>query len=179
MRTIRTMAMSVTTLALLATGIVPVAAQSTPPVSDQTLPAAFTGRIAFGGQVRAGTTETVDGHVESRGSAFAPVVSTMSDPRLDGKVLISYQTDEYTGPDGASHSLGTGTWRIETADGAWQGSYTRVEAEGFSDTNTAVLVGEGAYDGLYAVFEQTIDASGWDIRGAIFPAGSPPVATLP
>jgi hypothetical protein len=103
-------------------------------------------------------------------------LGSISDPRLDGTVLISFQTDEYPGWSG---DIGTGTWRIETADGAWQGSYTIVEAEGFSDKPTAVLVGEGAYDGLTAVWEQTIDPSGWDIVGVIFPAGPPPVATLP
>ena len=98
----------------------------------------------------------------------------MSDPRLDGDVLISWQTDDYPG-----YTLGTGTWRIQTADGVWEGSYPRLEAEGTSDKATVVLVGQGAYEGLIAVWEQTIDGSGWDVVGAIFPAGPPPVAVLP
>ena len=102
----------------------------------------------------------------------------MSDPRLDGEVLISFQTDEYRGVKGLG-DLGTGTWRIDTSDGGWQGSYPKIEGDGFSDKNTVVLVGEGAYAGLFAAWEQTIDDTGWDVQGFIFPAGPPPVATLP
>lgn len=142
-------------------------------------PVAFTGRIAFGPGVRFGTYETVDGHGESRGSVHAPGVMNISDPRLDGKVLISWQTNTWVAPGGTELVLGTGTWRIATDEGAWQGSYHRVEAEGFSDTSTAVLYGEGAYEGLVVAWEQTIDGSGWDVRGVIFPGSPPPPAELP
>ena len=174
MLTFRHLATGIATLALLATAATPAWAQSPTPTLDPSQPAPFTGRLVTGDQVRPGTIEAVDGHTESRGYAWAPTVLSMSDPRLDGEVLISWQTDDYPG-----HTLGTGTWRIETADGVWEGSYTRLEAEGISDHNTAVLVGQGAYEGLIAVWEQTFDGSGWDVTGAIFPAGPPPVAVLP
>jgi len=179
MRMIRYLATGVATLTLMAISVVPVTAQSAEPPIDPTQPAPFTGRIAFGSQVRAGTTETVDRHIETRGSAHAPTIVSMSDPRLDGDVLISWQADEYAAPDGTDQALGSGTWRIETTEGAWEGSYVRLEAEGVSDKNTAVLVGQGAYDGLIAVWEQTIGGSGWDVTGAIFPSGPPPAAVLP
>ncbi len=179
MPTIRYLATGVATLILMVISVLPVTAQSAEPSLDPAQPAPFTGRIAFGDQVRSGTTEAVDGHIEMRGTAHAPTMVSVSDPRLDGDVLISWQTDEYVAPDGTAQALGSGTWRIETADGAWEGSYVRLEAEGLSDKNTAVLVGQGAYDGLIAVWEQTIDGSGWDIAGAIFPSGPPPAAVLP
>ncbi len=179
MRMIRHLATGVATLAIVAISFAPVSAQSAELSLDPTQPAPFTGRIAYGGQVRSGTMDTVDGHIESRGSAFAPSMVSVSDPRLDGDVLISWQTDEYVASDGADQVLGSGTWRIETADGAWEGSYVRLEADGLSDKSTAVLTGQGAYEGLTAVWEQTIDGSGWDIAGAIFPSGPPPAAVLP
>lgn len=174
MRTFRSLATGIAILALLATAVTPVWAQSPAPSLDPSQPAPFSGRIGFGAQVSSGTITSVDGRTESRGAVWAQPVLSMSDPRLDGDVLISWQTDDYPGV-----TLGTGTWRIETADGVWEGSYPRLEAEGTSDKTTLVLVGQGAYEGLIAVWEQTIDDSGWDVVGAIFPAGPPPAAVLP
>lgn len=179
MRTFRPLATGIATLALLAIAVTPSWAQSPAPSLDPSRPAPFTGRIGFGDQVQSGTVDLVDGRMESRGDVWAPPVLSMSDPRLDGEVLISWQTDDYAGAGGTRHTLGTGTWRIETADGVWEGSYTRLEAEGTSDKATLVLVGQGAYEGLIAVWEQTIGDSGWDVVGAIFPAGPPPAAVLP
>jgi hypothetical protein len=179
MRTILRLVTGVTIIAVLAISVSSVTAQSPSPGLDSSQPAPFAGRIGFGDQVRSGPMALVDGRTESRGDVWAQPVLSMSDPRLDGDVLISWQTDVYAGAGGTLHTLGTGTWRIETADGVWEGSYTRLEDEGISDNNTVVLVGQGAYEGLIAVWEQTIDASGWDIVGAIFPSGPPPTAVLP
>jgi hypothetical protein len=160
------------TFALL-TSAVPVAAQSTEPIADPTLPAAFTGRIDFGDQVRAGTMETVDGRTESRGGAWAPRIVAMSDERLDGDVTISFDDDAYVLTDGSSYGFGSGTWRIENPDGAWQGSYNIVSTDEYSSVVTVALAGEGAYAGMSAVWEQTIGDSGWDLRGVIFPTAPP------
>jgi hypothetical protein len=149
-----------------------------PPVGAPA-PTAFTGRIAFGSQVRSGTVESVDGRTESRGSAHAPIIVEVSDPRLDGDATISFDTDEYTGPDGATYSVGTGTWRIENPDGAWQGSYTIVATQDYESVVTTTLAGEGAYAGLTTVWEQTVGSSGWDVRGVIFPAPPPMPPTAP
>lgn len=174
----RSLALVLATL-LVAVGALTVRAQPPEPSLDPSRPAPFTGRIAFGGQVRGGVTEAVDGHIETRGNAHAPSMVSISDPRLDGDVLISFQTDEYVAADGTGQVLGSGTWHIQTEDGVWEGSYIRLEAEGLSDHNTVVLVGQGAYEGLVAVWEQTIDGSGWDIAGAIFGSGPPPATVLP
>lgn len=179
MRMLRILMTGIATVALSAAAVSPVMSQSPAPTLDPSRPAAFSGRFVTGHQVRSGTTEAVDARTESRGYVWAPTVMSISDPRLDGDLLISWQTDVYAGAGGTRHTLGTGTWRIETADGVWEGSYTRLEADGMSDHNTAVLVGQGGYEGLIAVWEQTYDGSGWDIVGAIFPAGPPPIALLP
>jgi hypothetical protein len=77
----------------------------------------------------------------------------------------------------ARYELLSGTWRIETKEGAWQGSYARVGfADGYTSTVSTPLVGEGAYDGLFAVWEARYPGDAtcqWDIRGVIFPAGPP------
>jgi hypothetical protein len=179
MRTTRTLTIPLTAIALLAVSVVPVIAHSTDPVADPTLPAAFTGRIVFGGQVRPGTVETVDGRTETRGSAHAPGIAEISDPRLDGDVTVSFDTDAYTGPDGASYTVGSGTWRIENTDGAWQGSYNIVSTDDYDSVVTTTLAGEGAFDGMSAVWEQTLASSGWDLRGVIFPAAPPAPPTAP
>jgi hypothetical protein len=179
MRTPRTLAIPLAAMALLAASVVPVTAQGAGPVADPTLPAAFTGRIVFGGQVRSGTVETVDGRTELRGSAHAPLMVEVSDPRLDGDVTISFDRDDYTGPDGATYTVGTGTWRIENPDGAWQGSYDIVFTNDYVSVVTTTLAGEGAYEGMSAVWEQTLASGGWDLRGVIFPAAPPDPPTAP
>ena len=179
MRRSRIMSIPLVTMALLVTSVGPVSAQSAEPAADPTLPAAFTGRIVFGDQVRSGTVETVDGRTESRGGAWAPLIVTMSDARLDGDVTISFDDDAYTLPDGSTYGLGSGTWRIENRDGAWQGSYTIVSTDEYGSVVTTTLAGEGAYAGMNAVWEQTIGDSGWDVRGVIFPAGPPDPPTAP
>ena len=142
-------------------------------------PVAFTGQISFGGQVRAETTETVGDHVENRGGAWQTSVISISDDRLDGDVTISFDTDEYKTSDGSSYVVGSGTWRITTADGAWQGSYPIVSTDEFTSVVTTTLVGEGAYDGMTVVWEQTLTGSSWSIRGVIFPAAPPAPPTAP
>ena len=180
MRSIRTILTISIVLTLLAAMSVGVGAQSSESAAaDPIDPVEFSGRIGFGGQVRFGTIETVDSVERSRGSAWAPSIVEMSDPRLDGRATISFDTDAYTGSDGTSYSLGSGTWRIETAEGAWQGSYNIVEPDGYSSTVTTALIGEGAYEGLVAVWESSIGGSGWDVRGVIYPAGPPEPPTAP
>jgi hypothetical protein len=102
----------------------------------------------------------------------------MSDPRLEGDYYISFDDDQFVSPAGSS--VGAGTWRIENDEGAWQGSYTRL---GFADRASVVstpLVGEGAYEGLTAVWESTHDPGpcGWEVRGLII-VGDVPAAPEP
>ena len=178
MRTFRTLATGITTLALFVGASVGVSAQSSAP-GDPTLPAEFSGQITFGSQLRSETTTTAEGRKETRGGAWAPTIISMSDPRLDGDATISFDTDAYVGADGRSATVGTGTWRIENTDGAWQGSYNIVSTDEWASTVTMPLIGEGAYDGLVAVWESTIDGEGWNVRGVIFPAAPPAPPAAP
>lgn len=140
-------------------------------------PVEFTGRIICGPPVRTGVDERpADGgavHVRSRGWAWQPT-ATMSDPRLEGDYYISEDTDEYRSPAGTS--VGSGTWRIENEEGAWQGSYTNIFYPDSTTTVSTALVGERAYEGLTALWESTFHGPSecsWDVRGLIFEGDAP------
>jgi hypothetical protein len=139
----------------------------------------FTGHIACGPEVRRGTSASNDsGLFQARGFAWQPSAS-ISDPRLAGDYYISYDTDDY-----GTTTVGTGTWRIENAQGAWQGSFTNINFPDHTTTVSTPLVGEGGYEGLTAHWESVNhpETSGvlcsWDVRGVII-EGEPPAAPEP
>jgi hypothetical protein len=146
-------------------------------------PVEFTGRIICGPPVspdRGGDSETVEigdeGMVLSRYRDGAwRQTATMSDPRLEGAVYHTWESDTYAMP-GADD--GTGIWaathRIENEAGAWEG---RGYGANFSDGTVvgdeaigdSVWIGEGAYAGLIAIMESTFfEPCGFDVRGIIF-----------
>ena len=145
-------------------------------------PVAFTGRIVCGDTVRTGVSESAaDGgpvRLRTRGWAWQPT-ATMSDPRLEGDYYISYDSDDYESP--TVTSVGTGTWRIENEEGAWQGSFTNIKYPDSTTIVSTALVGEGAYDGLTAVWESTNHRPlecAWAVRGLIL-EGDVPAAPEP
>lgn len=143
----------------------------------------FKGHIVCGAPVRTETSTTAGDHLERRGGAWTPTATEMSDPRLVGDYTISESSNVYGAPASAMHTLLSGTWRIETEEGAWEASYTAVGfPDGTYSTVTTSLVGEGAYAGLFAVWEASYlgdAACAWDIRGVIFPAAPPEPPTGP
>jgi hypothetical protein len=152
-----------------------VAAQdgSTPPQA----PVAFTGHVVCGDQVRESMVQLGAPPIMNRGGAWNPS-ATMSDPRLEGDYYISFDDDQYVGVPGPD--VGAGTWRIENELGAWQGSYTVLALGNRSSVVTTPLAGEGAYEGLTAIWESTYDpvACEWDVWGAII-EGEVPAAPEP
>jgi hypothetical protein len=172
-------------LGLLAGSAVGVTAQEGDATS---VPVEFTGHIACGPEVRHGTdtSETLqvgDEQVRtssSHGYAWRPVATAMSDPRLQGTYYGSFEWDEYRGAAGTTR-IGAGTWRIENEEGAWQGSHTSAYLADSPDASaSAVLIGEGAYEGLIALWEEVghWDACSWDVRGLIL-EGDPPAVPEP
>lgn len=145
-------------------------------------PVAFTGRIVCGPGVRTGVDESSpEGdlvRVRSRGWAWQPS-ATMSDPRLEGDYYVSYDSDDYRSP--TVTSVGSGTWRIENEEGAWQGSFTNIKYPDSTTIVSTALVGEGAYDGLTALWESTNHRPlecAWEVRGLIL-EGEVPAAPEP
>ena len=158
-----------TPVALAVTDAPPDAEAAQPPV-------AFTGVIVCGDTVRTGVDGSpADGgpvRLTTRGWAWQPT-ATMSDPRLEGDYYISYDSDDYVSPTGTS--VGTGTWRIENREGAWQGSFTNIMYPGSTTIVSTALVGEGAYDGLTAVWESSHRPvqCDWAVRGLILEGDVP------
>lgn len=161
-------------------------AASAEPAARVTAPVEFTGLIECGPDARTGMTditlsETDTSVARSRGWAWQ-TPATMSDPRLEGTYHFSYDDDQYrTKGVTTVPSVGTGTWRIENEEGAWQGSHPSI---GFSDGTysraTTILRGEGAYEGLTVIWEEQHDyaACTWAVRGIII-EGDVPTAPEP
>ena len=113
-----------------------------------------------------------------RGDTYLQAWTEVSDPRLEGTYTRSWDQDEYfRGP--AFLSIVVTTDRIENDEGAWQGTsvWYRPAAESEQSFAPAVLVGEGAYEGLTAILSgvgsyEECAVTGYIIDGSI-PA--PPV----
>ena len=141
------------------------------------VPVEFTGVFSPGPGLREGEMTTVDGRVTERGTAWTPTIVEISDDRLDGRLIYAHDVDRYAE---SGLRLFTVTYRIENADGAWQGSTLEV-SDVMDDlvmddlVGSVVLVGEGEYDGLYAGMEQTDG----NVRGYILPGPPPPASELP
>jgi hypothetical protein len=170
-RAIRTTTISILAVGLLAGSAVGVAAQDEE-ISAQG-PVEFTAKWVFGPDLRDETSEAGDGVVMSRGGAWRPgVITAASDPRLEGTLSIAANNDEYAdGPTIYNYAF-----RIENEDGVWQQTPTLnlEHREGGASTTTGVMIGEGAYEGLIAVFDNLVEGSGWTLHGYIIEGGLPP-----
>jgi hypothetical protein len=148
-------------------------------------PVEFTACTLAGPQVHNPTVERTvvplpDGDmtiVRSRGVTWRQSLRDVSDPRLEGTVYFADNSDDYTLPgNGGDASFGANTYRIENDEGAWQGSAQNLHfPDGTGVTGPYVMVGEGAYEGLTAIFTWPVEGDcmrGYIIEGTI-PA--PPV----
>jgi hypothetical protein len=129
-------------------------------------PVEFTAKWAFSGGVRLDTSEVVDGVVMTRGGAWRPgVITQASDPRLQGTLSIAANSNQYPG----GPQVWNYAFRIENAGGVWQQMPTiNLEVgDGDLNTTTGVLVGEGGYAGLIAVFDNLDEGGTWTLHGYI------------
>jgi hypothetical protein len=109
-----------------------------------------------------------------RGATWRLLVSDVSDPRLDGTWYVGIDGDEYTLPQGGPGlAVANWTFRVETDEGAWQGSVVEVDIPGRETVGRQyALVGEGAYEGLTAVAID-LDEDCPNTRGYIIEGGVP------
>jgi hypothetical protein len=152
-------------------------------------PAEFTGRIRCGPPVpgRGGVSASLkvgeDGLLLTRyrGGAWLQTL-TMSDPRLEGTIYQTYESDTYlpTGTEKGAEMFAA-THRIENEAGVWEsrsigGAFADGTYIGESD-RLEVWIGAGAYTGLVAIMEATPleGACAFDVRGVIFAGGPVPV----
>ena len=169
MRQATTTLTTVIAIGLLAGSAVGVTAQD-----EVEAPVEFTAEWAFGNAVRTDTSEVGDGVVMTRGGAWRPgVITEASDPRLQGTLSIASNNNRY--PD-AGVTVWNDAFRIENDEGAWQQMPTIDIATGDGDLNTTtgVLVGEGGYAGLIAVFDNLHGNSSWTLHGYIIDGELPP-----
>jgi hypothetical protein len=182
MRAARSISIMAITVGLMAGSAAGVTAQEAGPG----VPTEFSGHLACGPEVRHGTdtSETLEigdaqvRHGGSHGYAWQPS-GTMSDPRLTGTYYVAFEWDEYLPPGAPGRvRIGAGTWRIENDEGAWQGSVTNAYlSDGAEAAASAVLTGEGAYEGMSVLWQEQDDwdACTWDVRGLIIEGGPPAV----
>ncbi len=117
-------------------------------------------------------TESRAGDVTRLRDGVITVTTRMSDPRVSGTGTWRVNADLYpaTGPQ-------WGAYRLENADGAWEGTCSGAAWEGGRDEGGAWscrLTGSGAYDGYSYVFSATTGDPGIDdVRGVIVPGPLP------
>jgi hypothetical protein len=176
------------TTALLAASLLAIAtsaaAQSPEPTpADTSTGSAWvTGTVTggTGGQVSSGAADTA-GVMRYR-YHWEDTLIDMSDPRLSGTMSAIYDQDVHTGAAGdvPTFSVGAGTYRIENEEGSWEGPNIFL-FEGASPTGTSdtgLLVGSGAYEGLSAFLVFDFSQTQAPVVGVIFPGELPPVVTF-
>ena len=201
MRTLRPALAGTVILALLGGLGSGVVAQSEAEATPQAL-TEFTGRTECFG-LSLGTLEDVvigstdEGDLirrEWRGPNVSVFVREISDPRLDCEITSWFNTDEYLiasdetpwqllpdAPEEWPRGVTAGAMRCTNAAGSWfdSGGYSNVYLNGDNSTYTAVLTGEGAYDGLTALMEMDFDelnpVCAWDVHGYIIEGQLPPM----
>ena len=159
----------------------------TAPVDVKAGPVAFTGEIKCGPAVRQQTSSTIvtdDGVTVTRRrqGAWQQTV-TMTDPRLVGTTYHTYETDSYGPSGGAGVSISAATRRIENDGGAWIGTWfegTGDDGQPIGD-GPFVLVGEGGYRGLIAIYRitGTVPPCADEVSGFIFSDMSEPTQWTP
>jgi hypothetical protein len=139
--------------------------------TDHAEPVKFTAVFNPGPEVRRPTCEVIGGMTQCMGIAWSPHITDVSETRLDGVMTVSQNQNQWP----LQPWLLMETYRISNDHGAWQGSFPSMSDGGAFGNASVVLVGEGAYEGLYA----WMDVSDWSaISGVIFSV-PPPEAPAP
>lgn len=137
------------------------------PTGDGTGIASVTGTGTFS-IVSPGTTAEVDGGTQTRGLVATGTV-VMDDPRATGTATLRLSLD-------TQGRVGTewGTYRLETANGAWEGTVAGASwDDGDASDAAGYLVGSGAYEGYSLYVDIRSSGFAMELEGIIFP-GPPP-----
>jgi hypothetical protein len=141
--------------------------------AERAAPAEFTGTGSTETCETQATTDADGPVAHTRGSSCGPTYS-FSDPRLEGTVTWWSNDDEYT--DGSGLVIQSVAMSIENDEGAWRMvPILSVNAPGsiaYDPARQFFLVGEGAYEGLFAVVEgfRTDEVHGFIVDGELPPA---------
>ena len=129
-------------------------------------PTAFSATYSRSGRSNPGsTTENDDGTIVSTGGGFMWNSRESSDPRFAGPLVLTYTDIRY--PD-VGGGIGVGGYRIETDEGAWQqvptasagwdedsARWASGELPPAENIQFFTFIGEGDYEGLTAVVQET------------------------
>jgi hypothetical protein len=134
-----------------------------------------------GGQVGSGPSDA-DGVTRYR-YLWEDMQIAMSDPRLSGTMSAISDQDVHkrAAGDVSTFSVGAGTYRIENEAGSWEGPNVFLWEGSFptaSTSDTGLLVGSGAYEGLSAFLVFDFSQTEAPVVGVIFPGEIPPVVTF-
>lgn len=144
--------------------------------TDPTAPVEFTGKTAFGGCIGEELRESQDGRIRSLSAdngryCRASIVEAFSDPRLRGDHYVWQNHDRHIGGPMLWHTA----FSIVDDAGAWRG----VPTISTDDTQTVILDGEGAYEGLTIVATVPLEGTTWNWHGWIIEGDLPPLPTEP
>jgi hypothetical protein len=159
---------------LMLPGVSPAAGQSEAPVESQApidpMAASFwTATYSHaGGGPGAGTTGPI--YFEELGVTGSGEVAA-DDPRISGTIREIWNAREFTRPGGFPVTVANGAARIDNDQGAWVGTFTTYGARPEGGGGWYVLEGEGAYEGLTALFHWPFGVDSF--QGAIVPGELP------
>ena len=143
--------------------------------TDVATPVEFTSEYSFRYQLLPGEPEVLEGGgTRFLGRAWQFRLVETSDPRFDGALTFTTTVDEYPGAVEVSSEAA----HIDGDGGAWQEVpvfYLNFE-RATGDTVDRVLIGEGAYEGLFAAVTDTWTSNGFEFHGFIIEGGPPPIA---
>jgi hypothetical protein len=136
-------------------------------------PTAFSATYSGSGRSTPGsTTENDDGTIVSAGGGWMWNSRESSDPRFAGPLVLTYTEIRY--PD-LGGGIGVGGYRIETDEGAWQqvptasvgwdkdsALWASGELPPADNIQFWTFIGEGGYEGLTAVVQETWQPGGVD-----------------
>jgi hypothetical protein len=138
---------------------------STPGTGDQHVTGTETGVI-----LATGYTSTTVGDVTQLRGGVITAIQIMNDRRVTGDATFRFSVDAHAnvGPE-------WGTYRLENADGAWEGPCSGASWDaGNAADGTCWLTGSGAYTGFTYYFHHTYGlGDSTNVDGIIFP-GAPP-----
>ena len=171
----RTFGISIITVALLAGSAVGVVAQTEEATTpDPMAPSYFTGTVTQNGaELAEGTWSEVEGGFEGRGFSYGPRVLESTDPRFSGELYSTWNTNAFELAD-QTFGVQSAVFEIIAEDGAWVGPTTDIFVVDLIDMDTAILAGQGIYEGLTANVHFTWSADPPTVRGVIIPGEMPP-----
>jgi hypothetical protein len=176
MRT-RLLPTSLLTLSLALAGTTAVTAQDATQLEPEVAYATGTLDGDLAGSVPPQEEFPAEGLREMRGWSLVGIPIKLDDPRVSGQLTFVANGSGQEFQNGGAN-IERRTYRLENEDGAWTGSGNAVSAGNedgpLMDLETAILIGEGDYEGLTAFLYSEGSEQGRDFRAVVVAVDAPP-----